>query len=146
MTWSLTVYKWSRLENSMKPPGFLGFGGFFCFLFCFCFAVLGLRCCAWVFSSCSEQGLLSSCGAWGSHCSGSSCCRPRALERTGIAVARGFSRSAAGGILPDQWQGACSLQWRQILIHCTTREVPPGFLNDLKLGDGEMSRWTVRIC
>ena len=27
-------------------------------------AVLGLHCCVWVFSSCGEQRLLSSCGAW----------------------------------------------------------------------------------
>ena len=38
----------------------------------------------WVFiaacrlSGCSEQGLLSSCGVWASHCSGFSCCRARA--------------------------------------------------------------------
>ena len=30
MTWSLTVYKWSRVENSITPPGFLGI--FFVFL------------------------------------------------------------------------------------------------------------------
>ena len=29
---------------------------------------------AWDFSSCSEQGLLSSCSAWASHCGGFSCC------------------------------------------------------------------------
>ena len=33
-------------------------------------AVLGLRCCTQVFSSFGEQGLLPSCGAWASHCSG----------------------------------------------------------------------------
>ena len=31
---------------------------------------LGLGCCAQAFSSCGEQGLLSSCGAWASHCGG----------------------------------------------------------------------------
>jgi len=30
----------------------------------FFLAVLGLCCHTWAFSSCSEQGLLSSCGAW----------------------------------------------------------------------------------
>jgi len=34
-------------------------------------AVLGL--CCGLFSSCSEQGLLSSWGAWASHCGGFSC-------------------------------------------------------------------------
>ena len=32
-----------------------------------------------LFPSCDEQGLLSSCGARASHCSGFSCCRARAL-------------------------------------------------------------------
>ena len=32
--------------------------------------VLGLCCCVWALSSCSEQGLLSSCGVWASHCNG----------------------------------------------------------------------------
>ena len=36
-------------------------------------AVLGLHCCVWAFPSCCEQGLLSSCGAWVSHCGGFSC-------------------------------------------------------------------------
>ena len=36
-------------------------------------AALHLRCCAWAFSSCGKQGLLSSCGTWASHCSGFSC-------------------------------------------------------------------------
>ena len=32
-------------------------------------AVLGLHCCAWVFSSCGEPGTLCG-GAWASHCGG----------------------------------------------------------------------------
>ena len=36
-------------------------------------AALGLCCCAWGFSSCSEQGLLSSCGAQASHYGDFSC-------------------------------------------------------------------------
>ena len=41
-------------------------------------APLGLCCCVRVFSSCGEQGLLSSCGAPASHCGGFSSCRARA--------------------------------------------------------------------
>ena len=41
-------------------------------------AVLGLRCCARVFFSCGEQGLLC-CGVRASHCHGFSCCGARAL-------------------------------------------------------------------
>ena len=45
------------------------------FLFIFKFfiyflAALGLCCCTWAFSSCSEHRLLSVCGAWASHCGG----------------------------------------------------------------------------
>ena len=40
-----------------------------------------------VFSSCSEQGLLSSCGAWTSHCGGFSHCRAQALWCVGLVVA-----------------------------------------------------------
>ena len=40
------------------------------------------------FSSCREWGLLSSYGAQASHCSGSSCCRARALGRVGFSSFR----------------------------------------------------------
>ena len=46
--------------------------------------VLGL-CCTRVFSSCSKQGLLSSCGMRASHCSGFSCFRAQALEGSGFS-------------------------------------------------------------
>ena len=38
-------------------------------------AVLGLHCCAWLFSTCGEQKLLASCGTWTSRCGGFSRCR-----------------------------------------------------------------------
>ena len=38
-----------------------------------------------LFSSCSEQGLLSSWGAWASHCGGFSCCRAQALGLSGFS-------------------------------------------------------------
>ena len=45
-----------------------------------------------LFSTCSEQGLLSSCGVWASHCCGLSSCRAQALEGTGpVVVVRGTS-------------------------------------------------------
>ena len=43
-------------------------------------AVLGLCRCTRAFSSCGEQGLLSSCGMLASHCGGVSYCRAWALE------------------------------------------------------------------
>ena len=43
-------------------------------------AVLCLCGCAWAFSSCGEQRLLSSCRALVSYCGGFSCCKAWALE------------------------------------------------------------------
>ena len=81
------------------------------------------------FSSCGE-GILSSCGASASHCSGLSCCRAWALgvqisvvaacglkvaaacglRSTGsVAVAHRLSCPAACGIFPDQGSKWCSL-------------------------------------
>ena len=72
------------------------------FLFVF-LAALGLCCCSRAFSSCSEWGLLSSCGAWASHCSGFSWCREQALGHRGSAVvANGTSWPVACGICPYQ--------------------------------------------
>ena len=49
-------------------------------------AVLGLCCCTWAFSSCSERELLSSCrsSAWVFHCNGLSCCGSKAVEHVGF--------------------------------------------------------------
>ena len=47
--------------------------------------VMGLWRCARAFSSCSEWGLLSSCGPQASHRSGFSCCRVWALECVGFS-------------------------------------------------------------
>ena len=48
-------------------------------------AALVLWCYMWAFSSCGEWGLLSSCSAWASHCSGFSCCRAQALGWAGFS-------------------------------------------------------------
>ena len=48
-------------------------------------ASLGLRCCVWAFSSCGEQGLLSSCSVPASHGGGSSCCGAWALGRVSFS-------------------------------------------------------------
>ena len=44
-------------------PYFLSFLKKICLLFS---VALGLGCCPWAFTSCREQGLLSSCGVWAS--------------------------------------------------------------------------------
>ena len=52
-------------------------------LFYLFLAALGLRCCAWAFSSCGERA---------SHCGGFSCCRAPALGmKASVVVARGLS-------------------------------------------------------
>ena len=54
-------------------------------------AVLSLRCCPGAFSSCSEQRLLSSCGAQASDCGGFIPWRAQALGgQASLVVARGL--------------------------------------------------------
>ena len=49
-------------------------------------AVLGLCCHTWAFSSYGEWGLLSTCDAWASHCSGFSCWEAWALGCAGFST------------------------------------------------------------
>ena len=58
---------------------------FYILFICLFLAVLGLCCFARAFSGYSEQGLLSSCGAWACHCSGFSCCGVQALGHEGFS-------------------------------------------------------------
>ena len=89
-------------------------------------AVLGLHCCVHAFSSCGEQGLLSSYSAWASHCSGFSCPRAQALG------CMGFSSCGIRGLVAPQHVGSSQTRdsagvpctARQILNHWTTREAP----------------------
>ena len=84
-------------------------------------------------SSCGEQGLLSSCGAWVSHCGGFSCCGAqtlgalasvaaacglsscgsRALEHRLSSWAHGLSCSVTRGIFLDQGLNpvSCTGSW-----------------------------------
>ena len=65
-----------------------------CILFIcyFILAALGLCGCLWAFSACGKQGLLSSCAAQASHCSGFSCCRAWVLGmQASVVAARGLS-------------------------------------------------------
>ena len=70
------------LKHLDFPPGTSFFKISYLFL-----AALGLCCFMRAFSSCSEQGLLSSCGARAAHCSGFSCCKARVLGAQASAVA-----------------------------------------------------------
>ena len=84
-------------------------------------AVLGLCFCAWAFSSCGKQGLLSGCCVLASHCS-VFCCRIQVLGAwTSVVVAcwlqsvgsvvveQRLSCPAACGIFPDQGLNQCPL-------------------------------------
>ena len=106
--------------------------GYFCLFFKYMYsfflllAALGLCCYRWGFSSCREQGLLSSCGAQASLCGGFSCCGAQVLGHAGSAVwAQGLSsytlqalehglRSGcptACEIFPDQGSNLHPLHW-----------------------------------
>ena len=71
-------------------------------------------CCAWAFSSCSEHGLLSTCGVQTPCSSGFSCCGAQALWCTGSIVVvlglifppgnRSVSPTLAGGSLTTEPQ------------------------------------------
>ena len=68
-----------------------------CIIYSF-LAELDFHSCAWAFSSCGEQGLLSSCSAWVSR-GGFSCCRAWALGHGGsVAAAHGLSSRGAWGL------------------------------------------------
>ena len=69
--------------------------------------MLGLHCCTWTFSSCTEQGLLSSCDTRASHCPGFS-----SQSVGSVVVVHGLSRPVARAILPDQESNLCAPHWQ----------------------------------
>ena len=77
-------------------------------------------------SSCGEQGLLPSFGAWASHCSGLSRCGVWALGTwASVVVAHRWvsSRPVGSSWIRDRTCVSCIGRW--ILYHWTTREAPP---------------------
>ena len=81
----------------------------FFFIICLLLAALGFCCCTQAFSGCSQWGLLSSCGAQTSHCSGISCRGAQALDAWALeTVAHSLSCPSACGIFPDQGSNPCS--------------------------------------
>ena len=87
-------------------------------------AVLGLGYCTWAFASCGKWGLLSSCGAQASHCSGLSYCgaevpgmwasvvEAHGLSSAGsVVVVHRVSCSTTYGIFPDKGSNPCPLHW-----------------------------------
>ena len=110
----------------------------------FCLAALGLHCCAWTFSRCSEQGLLPRGAVWAAHCSGFSFCGAWALGARGqevqpvssvaavcrllstgsVVAARGRRCPRAWRSLPDQGSNPCPLHW-QVDYHWLDRQRDP---------------------
>ena len=64
-------------------------------------AALGLRCCVQAFSHCRQWGLLSSWGAWTSHCRSFSGCGVQALGHMGFSSG-GLSCPREGGVFLNQ--------------------------------------------
>ena len=86
-------------------------------------AALSLGYCVWAFSSCSEWGLLY--GAWTSHCGGFSCFTSSRCRDAGVVVhGLGAPWHVESSQTRDQTHVPCT--GKQILIYCTTREVPKG--------------------
>ena len=84
------------ISGKCKPKHFSSirwhyFSNCILFILLLCFVSLGLCCCMWVFSSCREQGLLSSCSVWASHCSGFSCETPALGAQASVVVKHGLS-------------------------------------------------------
>ena len=85
--------------------------------------MLGLCCCTWAFSSCSEWRLLSGCNEWASKCGGFSCYGAWVLSPwASVVVVHGLSCPQTCGILLDQGWNLCPLPDRWSLNQWTTRE------------------------
>ena len=80
--------------------------------FRFLLAVLGLRCCAWAFSSCGEWGLLF-VGMHGFLIAATSLIAEHGLgTRASVVLVHGLSCSRSCGIFPDQGSNPCPLHWQ----------------------------------
>ena len=108
------------------------------YIILFAFYCSGLPCCAGFSLVVASGGLLSSCGARVSRCSGFSCCRAWALGRVDSAVAvhglqstglialvHGPSCSATCGIFPDQKSNPCLLHWQADSLALSHQGSPP---------------------
>ena len=85
--------------------------------------ILGSSLLCRLFSSCGEQGLVSSCGVWASHCGGFSCCWAQAIGCKAFntcgswALEHRFYSCGAWAqllrseIFPDKGSNLCLLHW-----------------------------------
>ena len=78
-------------------------------------AALDLHCCSQVFSTCSKQGLLSSCSAWSSLCSGFSNCGawfPSAWASVIAASQLSVPQHVGSSQTRDRTHVPCTLHWQ----------------------------------
>ena len=108
--WLRILFLWSQPPILFQNVFFLNFG------FMYLFIYLWLR---WVLVSVRGLSLVAASGGHSSsRCAGLSLSWPLLLWGTGsrragsVAVAHRPSRSAACGILPDQWPNPCPLHWQ----------------------------------
>ena len=88
-------------------------------------------------SSCREQGATLCCDAQASHCSGFSCCGAQTLEHA-VAACMLISCDKWAWLFHGHVESSCTSDgivsciggW--ILLHCTTREVPPNAFKTIK--------------
>ena len=131
---------WTLAKNSL-----LAF--FFFNIYLFIFGCAGLCCCTQASSSCSKQKILSSCGAWASHCIDFSCCRAQALGSVGFINCSVWIQclQPMGLVAPRQVESSwtrdpthvpCIGRWTS--NHGSTREAPCQLLwdSDLQLNFG----------
>lgn len=90
---------------------------------------LSLCCFGRAFSRCGEWGATLHCTVRASHCSDFTCYRAQAsgVRASGI-VALGLSCLSTCEIFPGRGSNPCHLAGRQILFHCSTREVQHGWI------------------
>ena len=132
------IYWKSFVSDSFFHQYFLKIIFFYLFIYFGCFGPLLLL---GLFSSYGEQGLLSSCSGWVSHCSGISCVGAGGLRHMGpvaatwvlqspgsIVVALGLVAPRHVGSFQIRNQTRISCVGRQIPHHWATREAPHQYL------------------
>ena len=137
----------SIICNQEPPTGILKQIILFTYFVFIYFGCAGSSLLCGFFPSCSEQGLLSSCGVWASHGCDFSCCGAQALGRwasvvvacrlssTGsVVVAHGLSCPEARGIFLDQGLNLCLLYWQADSLPPSHQGSPDQYiLEDLNL-------------
>ena len=133
---------------------------YFKYFFVFIFGCAESSLLRWLFSTCGQQGLFSSCRVWAFHCGGFSCCRAWALGmQASVVVAhglsirgswalghrfstcsRGLNCSTACRIFPYQGSNLCLLHWHAYCLPLSHQGSPKLyiFMRDYFLGQTDV--------